>query len=89
MARRDADPLTLRTAAIILDRQRRHNLERVDWIIHHKAKPRHWPGDLASDYLKQHIAYEFTERRRAGLELFHEKALKHGLIRERRGLNCA
>lgn len=86
MARRDADPAMLATIAAILDRQRRHNLQRIDHIIHHKAKPRNWPGDLANEYLKQRIAYELTDARRAGLELFFEKALEHGLIRQRRSL---
>lgn len=83
VARADADAALLKSAGAILDRQRRHNLERVDWIIHHKAKPRRWPGDLAQDYLKQHIAYEFTGQRRAGLELFFEKCVQHGLIGQR------
>jgi chorismate dehydratase len=86
MARQDAEPPGLRSAAAILDRQRRHNRERVDWMIHHKARPRQWPGDLARDYLKQHIAYEFTDDRRAGLELFFDKSKQHGLIAERRPL---
>jgi len=87
MARADADPAIVRSAANILDHQRRHNLERIDWMIHHHAKPRRWPGDLAQDYLKSHIAYEFTDARRAGLELFFEKAHAHGLIEECKALN--
>jgi chorismate dehydratase len=80
MARRDADTAMLATAAAVLDRQRRHNLERIDWMIHHRARARGWPADVASDYLKQHIAYEVTEKRLAGLNAFFEKACQHGLI---------
>jgi chorismate dehydratase len=80
MARESRDRDVLNAAAAVLDHQRRHNIERLDWIVHHRAKPRHWPGDLASEYLKQKIAYEFTPNRRAGLELFFAKAEKHGLI---------
>lgn len=57
-------------------------------MIHSKAKPRRWPGDLAREYLKQHIAYEFTDERRAGLELFFDKAQRHGLITQRRVLTA-
>jgi chorismate dehydratase len=86
MADADTDPALLASAAAILDCQRRHNSERTDWIIHHRAKPRHWPGDLAGDYLKSHITYEFNESRLAGLNLFYDKALEHGLIRVRQPL---
>jgi chorismate dehydratase len=89
MARRDAPPEMLRSAAAVLDHQRRHNRERIDWMIHHKAKPRRWPGDLARDYLTDHIAYEFTDERRAGLELFFRKAHEHGLIATCRELDFA
>jgi chorismate dehydratase len=80
MAKASASPETLATAAMILDHQRRHNTERVDGMIHRHAKPRQWPGDLAAEYLKEKIAYEFTPYRRAGLELFFDKAKSHGLV---------
>jgi predicted solute-binding protein len=87
MARADADRSLIDLAGAVLDHQRRHNLERIDWMIHHRAKARNWPADLASDYLKQHITHEMNENRRAGLELFFDKALQHGLISERRSLH--
>jgi chorismate dehydratase len=86
MARIDADPALLRLATTALDHQRRHNRERIDWIIHRRARPRHWPVDLAADYLKSHIAHEWTNLRRAGLEMFFDKALQHGLIEQRRSI---
>jgi chorismate dehydratase len=88
MARQDADPAMLTAAAAILDRQRRHNRERIDRMIHHRAKPRRWPGDLARDYLKAHIAYEVTDVRMSGLDLFFAKALHHGLIHEHKGITA-
>jgi chorismate dehydratase len=87
MAKQDADDSLIETAARVLDYQRRHNLERIDSMIHHRAKPRNWPGDLASAYLKQHITYELNDNRRAGLELFYDKALQHGLIARRQALH--
>lgn len=86
MARTDASPELLRLAAMTLDHQRRHNRERIDGMIHRRARPRHWPIDLAADYLKRHITHEWTDRRREGLELFYDKAHQHGLIDERRAV---
>ena len=86
MARATADPELLSVAAAILDRQRRHNEQRLDLIVARKAKPRQWPNDVAAGYLKEKLAFEFTDRRRAGLELFFDKAYEHGLIPRRREL---
>jgi chorismate dehydratase len=82
MAKASACSETLATASMILDHQRRHNIDRVDGMIHRHAKPRQWPGDLAAEYLKEKIAYEFTPQRRAGLELFFQKAKSQGLIEQ-------
>ena len=92
LAKDVADPIRqrrVRTAAAILDRQRRYNTLRLEWIVHHRAPARLWPRDLARGYLTENIAYEFTEPRRRGLELFYDKALEHGLIRQRRPLRIA
>ena len=87
MAKADADPAILRAASMILDHQRRHNLERIDGMIHRQAVPRGWPADLAADYLKGHIAYELSDECIAGVEMFFAKAWQHGLIAEPRPLS--
>lgn len=87
MATESADPQRLTVANAILDRQRRHNRERLDLIVHHRARPRNWPTDLASEYLKQRLVYELQEPHRAGMELFFEKAQSHGLIEKVRPLH--
>lgn len=89
MARRGTDPALLAAAAAILDRQRRHNLHRLDVIVARGARPRGWPADLAGDYLKHKLAFELTDTRRRGLELFFDKACKHGLVQRRRPLEIA
>ncbi len=89
MAKESIDPIRLATIAAVLDHQRRHNIERLDHIVHRRATPRNWPGDLAGEYLKSRLAYEFNERRQQGLELFFDKAAKHGLISQRKPLNLA
>ncbi|MHC4217729.1 MAG: menaquinone biosynthetic enzyme MqnA/MqnD family protein [Planctomycetota bacterium] len=86
LARRECNPSIVAAAAAILDRQRRHNRERLDLIIHRRALSRGWPPDLADGYLKQEIAFEWSEQRRAGLELFFDKACEHGLANHRRPL---
>jgi chorismate dehydratase len=89
LARRESDPSVIATAAAILDRQRRHNLERLDLIVHRRAPARGWPADLAEGYLKRKLAFEWTEDRRAGLEMFFDKACEHGLVDRRRPLELA
>jgi chorismate dehydratase len=89
LARRECDPSIIANAAAILDRQRRHNRERLDLIIHRRALSRGWPADLADGYLKQEIAFEWSEQRRVGLELFFDKAVEHGLANHRRPLELA
>lgn len=86
MARRGTDQTRLRTASAILDRQRRHNRERLDRIVHHKAVAGGWPRALAREYLRDKLAFELTEPRRRGLELFFDKAVEHGLVERRRPL---
>ena len=86
LARPNADPVTVAAAARILDRQRRYNTERLDLIIERKARPRGWPVALAASYLKGKLAFEFTDARRRGLELFFDKACEHGLVDGRRSL---
>lgn len=86
MAKRTANPALLRRAMMVLDRTRRANAMRIDSIAHTRAKSRNWPGDLAEKYLSELLAFNFTPERKAGLELFFEKAAEHGLIRAKREL---
>lgn len=80
LAKRDADPERLRTAAAILDRQRRRNRDLIPSMIHRSAVPRGWPRDLAQSYLEEKLVYEFTDSGLAALDAFFDKAAAHGLI---------
>jgi len=80
MARQSVDPAIARRAAIVLDHQRRHNVERIESIVHNASGRTKWPQDLARDYLRDHLVFEVTPRRLEGLELFYRKAHEHGLI---------
>ncbi len=89
LARRGAEASVIDAAATILDRQRRYNTERLDLIVERRARSRGWPADMAASYLKGNLAFELTERRRRGLELFYDKACEHGVIERRRSLELA
>ena len=80
MAKSSADHRRLRAAGAILDRQRRHNRERIGSIIARHAQTRGWPAFQAREYLTQRLTFEFTDSHRAGLELFFHKARDHKLI---------
>lgn len=80
MAKKTTEASILNTALIALDHQRRHNHQRLGVIIHHRVKPRNWPGELAEEYLSQRITYEFTQTRLIAMELFFQKAFEHQFI---------
>ncbi|MBT8483946.1 MAG: hypothetical protein KJO43_00095, partial [Phycisphaerae bacterium] len=82
LVRATLDPERIALAQAVLDRQRRRNRDRIDPIVYRHATK--WPAGVARSYLADHIAYDLTEDRHAGLELFYEKALAHGLIAARR-----
>lgn len=79
----EADESRIRTAAAILDRQRRHNLTRLDWIITTRAPEHRWPADLARTYLGQLLRYEVGPRERDAVSRFFEEAARLGLIEMR------
>jgi chorismate dehydratase len=71
-------------AATLLDRQRRHNATRLDWIVAHRAPHRGWPVDLARQYLHDLLRFTVGPRERAAVERFFDLAHAHGVIPERR-----
>jgi chorismate dehydratase len=80
MARPDeVDSPLIRRAIAVLDRQRRHNQTRLDWIVTQRAPVRRWPGQVAQEYLRTRLCFEVTEDARAGLELFFAKAIALGI----------
>jgi chorismate dehydratase len=80
MARPDGDRDAILRAGRILDRQLRHNRERVDGIVHRRAAERGWPEAAARTYLSRRLLFDFTDRTRAGMELFFEKAAAVGAV---------
>jgi len=83
MCRADLDEAgraRIRTAAKLLDRQRRHNRGRIPAIVHRHAIGRGWPRFDAELYLGRMLRYDLDEEAKAGLARFFELAAAHGLI---------
>jgi chorismate dehydratase len=71
-------------AAATLDRQRRHNLQRIDQFIALAASPRGWPTDLARRYFTEMLRYAVGPREREAVDVFFDKAHQLGLLPRRR-----
>lgn len=67
----------------VLDRQRRFNATRLDWIVSTHAAARRWPADLAREYLGSCLRYDITERQVVAIERFFDEAASLGLIERR------
>lgn len=68
------------SASAILDRQRRHNRTRLDWIVSRHAQRHGWPEDLARRYLGSLLRFEVGEPEREAAGRFIEEALGLGLV---------
>ncbi|MFG0293102.1 MAG: menaquinone biosynthetic enzyme MqnA/MqnD family protein [Phycisphaerales bacterium JB050] len=73
----------LRTIARVLDRQRRHNATRLDWIVGQRATLRGWPRDTARTYLGDLLRYEMTDRHREAVEEFFDRCAALKIIDRR------
>lgn len=62
------------TAAAVLDRQLRHNLTRLDWLIRKRAPLHRWPEDLARRYVSELLRYRVGPRERAAVGEFFRAA---------------
>ncbi len=76
----DASTERVRLAAALLDRQRRHNATRLDWIIASRAPEHRWPVAVASNYIKNLLRYEVGPREREGLARFYLEAASANLL---------
>lgn len=65
-----ADDPAVRVIAALLERQRLHNLTRLDWIVNARARERGWPEDLAREYVGSRLRYDIGEEERRAAELF-------------------
>ncbi|MGA1707267.1 MAG: menaquinone biosynthetic enzyme MqnA/MqnD family protein [Phycisphaerales bacterium] len=89
MCRRDLDEAAesrVRTAAAVLDHQRRHNRTRLSNLVHRHAIARGWPKFDADLYLSGMLRYEFGDAEAEGLRTFFAMAHRHGLLAQARPL---
>ena len=68
------DAPEVRAGAAMLDRQRRHNRTRLDWIVQKHAAGHRWPVELAREYLGTRLRYEVGARERDSVTRFVEEA---------------
>lgn len=78
-ADRAEDP-AVRTAADLIDRQRRRNRLRLDSIITAEAARRGWPGDLARRYIGELLRFEVDDRAREAVGVFLARAAALDLL---------
>jgi chorismate dehydratase len=76
----DADSARITTAATLLDRQRRHNLTRLEWIVSTRAPAARWPLDQARHYLGHLLRYQVGPREREAVTRFLGDAAHLGLL---------
>ena len=69
-------------AAAMLDRQRRHNATRLDWLVQEWAARSRWPVDLARRYIGELLRYELGDREREAVSRFFELCTTHGIIED-------
>ncbi|MBK7403268.1 MAG: hypothetical protein IPJ41_01210 [Phycisphaerales bacterium] len=75
----EAGSARIAAASALLDRQLRHNLTRLDWLISARAPEHHWPLDLARPYVADLLRYRVGPRERQAAELFLREAARLGL----------
>ena len=68
----------VRVGALLIDRQLRHNLTRLDWIVNRRAPEHRWPEDLARKYLCQCLRFVVGEKERAAAAAFLDEARRVG-----------
>lgn len=66
----DTDSLKVRTTAALLDRQRRRNTLRTQWLIDRAVDDRRWPRDLATRYVTDYLRYEVGPRQQEAAARF-------------------
>ncbi|MGD1916391.1 MAG: menaquinone biosynthetic enzyme MqnA/MqnD family protein [Phycisphaerales bacterium] len=67
-------------AAAMLDRQRRHNATRLDWLVQQWAPKARWPVDLAQHYIAELLRYEVGPREREAIDRFYGLCARHDII---------
>ncbi len=83
LARRETDASAI---GAVLDRQRRHNKERIEDMLARQAPQHGWPVDLARAYVCEMLRFDWTDQMVCGVERFFALAHSMGLMVENRPL---
>lgn len=75
----EEDRIEVRMAASALDRSRRHNAMRMDWLVASRAGERGWTAADASDYLGHKLRYEVGGREMEAVARFVQECAALGL----------
>lgn len=75
----DSESNRVRLGAALIDRQLRHNLTRLDWIVSRRASEHRWPEDLARKYLCACLRFVVGEAEIAAATAFLEEARSAGI----------
>lgn len=76
------------SACEVLDRARRHNRTRLDWLVNARAQERGWDADRARRYLAELLRYEVGAAERQAVSTFLRMCKEMGLV-ERGGVRWA
>ncbi len=88
MGRADLPDEIVQRAAMLLDRQRRRNTDRLEELVSADGPPRGWQVDEGLKYLRDHIEYAFGSEQLESIERFHQMAMQCGVIDEVRPIRC-
>lgn len=75
----DAGSAAVQLAAQVLDRQRRHNATRMDWLVAARAEERGWQREQAGEYLGRSLQFEVSPRHREAVAQFLSECTRLGL----------
>ncbi|HYE63842.1 MAG TPA: menaquinone biosynthesis protein [Phycisphaerales bacterium] len=81
--REDVGSQKVKAATALLDRHRRHNATRLDWVIARRQPASRWPAEEAERYLTQLLRFEVGEREREAVGAFIAEARALGLVADR------
>jgi chorismate dehydratase len=75
----DAESERVRLGASLLERHRRHNSSRLDWIVSRRAPEHGWPVARARTYVRELLRYEVGEREIEAARMFLRMSAEAGL----------
>jgi len=79
----------VRLACAVLDRNRRHNAMRPDWIVRRHAADHGWPIAQAQEYVRDLLRFDVTDAHRAAVERFFDEGARIGALERRRPVRWA